>query len=238
MPLRILHRALLPTSADERLATESAAARTVPGCLEADVYRSLDDPAEIAAVELWQDEAAYGAHMAALADGSRTSLLVELAARDEARTEAYAHEYAALVDGVWTTSSRTPGGPIAWPARGAVRIVIQSCFADVDAEAPGLLANERETRREPGCEEFTWMRGVEDTRHILLLELWGSQRLYDQHWTLRRRTGSAGAARIRAERSHGTGGAEFYRQEELRLLYDRWLPRDPQAWSTTVDWSA
>lgn len=240
MPLRILHRLTLPTSADtdERLAAEAAATRALPGCREAEAYRGLSSPDEVAVVQLWEDEDAHDAYAAAVAAGTCASLPAELAVRDEAVTEAYPHEYAAPADGVWTAGSQGAGRRIVWPARGAVRIVIQSCFADVDAEAPGLLANEAETRREPGCREFAWLRGVDDPRHILLLELWESQRSYDQHWILRRRTGSGGPARQRAERAHGSNGAEFYRRQEFRLLYGRWLPRDDDAWSTTVDWPA
>lgn len=236
MTLRILHRLTLPASADERLAAEAGATRDLPGCREAEAYRSLGSPDEVAVVQLWEDEAAHDAYAAAVAVGTRTALPADLAAGDEARTEAYAHEYATPVEGVWTATSQGAGRRIAWPARGPVRIVIQSCFADTAAETPGLLANERETQREPGCLEFRWMRGVEDPRHILLLELWASQRIYDQHWILRRRTAGSGPARQRAERAHGTSGAEFYRQQEFRLLYGRWLPRDEDAWSTTVDW--
>ncbi|WP_244931381.1 antibiotic biosynthesis monooxygenase [Nocardioides sp. W7] len=244
MPLRILHRLTLPATATAsatatgRLAAEAVAARSLPGCREAEAYRSLSSPDQVAVVQLWEDEDAHDAYAAAVADGAVASLPAELASRDEAGTEAYAHEYAAPVEGVWTAASQSAGRRIVWPARGAVRIVIQSCFADPDAEAPGLLANEAETRREPGCLEFAWMRGVEDPRHILLLELWESQRIYDQHWLLRRRSGSGGPARVRAERTFGSNGAEFYRQQEFRLLYDRWLPRAEDAWSTTVDWPA
>lgn len=238
MALRILHRLTLPASADERLAAEARATRELPGCLEAEAYRSLRVPTEVAVVQLWAEESAHDAYAAEVADAVVPSLVADLAGRDEARTEAYAHEYFAPVEGVWAAASQGAERRIVWPARGPVRILIQSCFADPEAEAPALAANELETLREPGCEEFAWMRGVEDPRHILLLERWTSQRIYDQHWVLRRRTGSGGPARVRAERSLGSNGAEFYRHQEFRLLYGRWLPADEDAWPTTVDWPA
>nr|WP_301539755.1 antibiotic biosynthesis monooxygenase [Nocardioides sp. zg-DK7169] len=220
------------------MAEEARLVRTLPGCREAEAYRSLRDPLEVAVVQLWQDESAHDAYAADVAAATVPSLVAELAARDEVRTEAYTHEYFSPADGVWTAASQGAARRIVWPARGPVRIVIQSCFADPEGEAPALLANERETLREPGCEEFAWMRGVEDARHILLLERWSSQRIYDQHWVLRRRTASGGPARVRAERTHGTNGAEFYRHQQFRLLYGRWLPADPDDFPTTVDWPA
>ena len=238
MAIRILHRLTLPLSADDRLTEEARLVRALPGCREAEAYRSLRDPHEVAVVQLWEEESAHDAYAADVADATTPSLVAELAARDEVRTEAYAHEYFSPVDGVWTAASQGAERRIVWPARGPVRIIIQSCFADPEGEAPALLDNEQETLREAGCEEFAWMRGIEDTRHILLLERWTDQRLYDQHWVLRRRTASGGPARKRAERSLGTNGAEFYRHQEFRLLYGRWLPTDPEAYPTTVDWPA
>lgn len=233
MALRILHRFAHPTGPgpDTRLASEAATLRGLDGCREAEAYRGLRDPEQVAVVQLWEDEGAYAAHLVA----GPTTLPVELAARDEARTEIYPQEYFAPVDGVWTAESQQGERRIVWPARGAVRIVIQTCLADTAAERPALVANELETRREPGCSEFAWMSSVEVPGQVLLLETWASQRLYDEHWVLRRRTGSA-PARQRGERSHGTDGAEFYRQQEFRLLYDRWLPAEPSTASTTVLW--
>lgn len=238
MAIRILHRLTLPDAADERLAAEDSALRELPGCLQAESYRSLRSPAAVAVLRLWEDEAAHDAYAAAVADGTVASLAAELAGRDEASGEAYRHEYFAPVDGVWTAESQGAGRRIVWPAGEAVRILIQTCFPDTEREAPALLANEHETLREPGCLEFTWMRGVEDQRHILLLELWASQRLYDQHWVLRQRTASGGQASRRIERTRGSNGLEFYRHQEFRLLYGRWLPADERSWSTTVDWPA
>lgn len=236
--IRILHRLALPGTADARLADEAEALRTLPGCLEAEAYRSLRAPDQVAVVQLWSDQTAVDGHVAALATGERRCLAAEHAGRDESVDEIYPHQYFAPVEGVWTATGRTATNRVAWPAGGPVRIVIQSCFEDPAAEAPGLLANEEETLREAGCEEFGWFLGIGDPRHVLLLEHWRSQRLYDQHWNLRLRTGSTGAPRRRAERSHGSNGAEFYRRQRFRLMYDRWLPADEDTWSTTVDWPA
>lgn len=236
--IRVLHRLALPDTADERLADEAEVLRGLPGCLEAEAYRSLRVPEEVAVVHLWSDESALDAHVAALATGERRCLATEHAGQDGSVAEIYPHRYFAPVDGVWTATGRDATSRVVWPAGGPVRIVIQSCFEDPEAEAASLLANEEETLREPGCEEYGWFHGIGDHRHVLLLEHWRSQRLYDQHWNLRLRTGSTGAPRRRAERSHGRNGAEFYRRQPFRLLYDRWLPADEDTWSTTVDWSA
>lgn len=238
MAIRVLHRFSLPSDENDRLIADAQAARGMRGCLEAEAYRGVRNPEDVAVIQLWADEASHDAHAAAVAARVVPSLAVELAECDRAVTEAYAHEYSTPVDGVWTAASRGEGHRIVWPARGPVRIIIQSCFADPDTEAPGLVVNEQETRREPGCLEFAWMRGVEHRTHILLTELWSSQRIYDQHWALRRSTGSSGPARQRAERALGRNGAEFYRHQDFRLLYGRWLPRDAEAWSTTVEWPA
>lgn len=233
MALRILHQFIRPTGvdADALLASEAATLRGLDGCREAEAYRGLRDPEQVAVVQLWEDEDAYAAHLTA----GPATLPVVLAARDEGSTEIYSHGYFAPVDGVWTAESQQGDRRVVWPARGEVRIVIQTCLADTAAERPALVANELETLREPGCREFAWMSSVEVPGHVLLLETWASQRIYDQHWVLRRRTGSA-PARQRGERIHGTDGAEFYRRQEFRLLYGHWLPAEPDAASTTVLW--
>lgn len=236
--IRILHRLSLPGTADARLAEESEVLRSLPGCLEAEAYRSLRVPDDVAVVQLWRDQPTFDAHVTALATGERRCLAAEFAGRDASVDEIYRHQYFTPVDGVWTAAGREATSRVSWPAGGPIRIVIQSCFENPQAEAASLLANEEETLREPGCKEFGWFCGIEDPRHVLLLEHWRSQRLYDQHWNLRLRTGSTGASRRRAERSTGSNGAEFYRRQPFRLLYDRWVPADEDAWSTTVDWSA
>lgn len=234
--LRILHQFRAPASADDRLTAEAATTRGLPGCQEAEAYRGLSEPERVAMVQLWDDEDAYASYLTAVMAAELDSLPIELAGRDQAQTEAYPHTYFAPVDQVWTAQGQDVSRRIVWPARGPVRIVIQSCFANTAAEAPELLDNERKTRREPGCTDYAWLHGIDDNRHILLLESWADQRLYDQHWILRCRTRGTNSARQRAERAYGTNGAEFYRQDELRWHYDRWLPTDDNAWSNTVAW--
>ena len=235
MALRILHRFDFPTDPEStrQLVDYAQGARGTEACLEAEAYRGLRQDTDVAIVELWRDEEAYAAHLAATPD----ALPLVLAREDRASTEIYAHEYVAPVEGVWTAASRPTTRAIAWPARGEVRIAIQTTIADPEHERPALIANELETLREPGCLEFAWMRGIENPQHILLVEAWASQRIYDQHWILRRRTASA-PPRQPGERTLGTNGAEFYRREQFRLLYGLWVPADETAWSCTVDWPA
>ena len=239
MHLRILHRFDLPETEHARLLAESRATREIPGCLESEAYRGLREPEQVAVVQLWESEDAHDAYAAAVADGRRESLPAELAADDRARTEIYRHEYTRLADGAWTADSQVGGHRVVWPSAGApIRILIQSCYADVDAETPVLLSNERASLRELGCEEFAWMRGLDDDRHVLLLELWSDPHLYDQHWSMRRRTQGAAPTRVKAERSHGQGGAEFYRASEFQLQYGHWLPAHQADWASAVVWPA
>lgn len=239
MHLRILHRFELPETEHARLVAESRAVRELPGCLESEAYRGIREPHQVAVVQLWESEEAHDAYAAAVADGHVASLPAELAAGDRARTELYRHEYTGLADGAWTADSQVGGRRVVWPSQGApIRILIQSCYADVDGETPALMRNEHATLRELGCEEFAWMRGLDDERHVLLIELWSRPELYDQHWSLRQRTKGAAPARVRAERSFGAGGAEFYRAADFQLQYGHWLPAHQSEWASAVVWPA
>lgn len=236
--LRVLHRFTMPDTADDRLVAECRTTRTHAGCLEAEAYRAVGSPTAVAVTELWQDERAYGTYWRASLTTGDTLLTLDLARTDSADTEFYRQQHFRPDNGIWRVrNSEVEPHPIAWPARGPVRILIQSCFLDTDEEREWTARNDAETQREPGCLEFRWMRGIEDPRHVLLAELWESQQIYDRHWALRLATGSGGNPdRVRAERTFGTNGAEFYRLQEFRHHYDRWLPRHAPEWSSTIEW--
>lgn len=235
MTLRVVHRLRLPDADAAQLVTEIRELRGRRGCAEAEAYSFLSAPEEIAVVELWDDEEAFDAARGSRADGP-TDLLHDLATTDSVRTEIYRHSPFAVTDGRWVPTLEDRTATVQWPAAGAVRIVIQSCFADPEEERPSLMENEAETRREPGCLEYGWMTSLDEPTHVLLIELWEDQLLYDRHWALRARSGQLGRPRRRAERRHGSNGAEFYRMQRFRHLYGRWLPADPRDWSTSVDW--
>lgn len=236
--LRVLHRFTVPETNDERLVAECHATRQYAGCLEAEAYRAVGSPTTVAVVELWEDEHAYGAYWSATLLHTDAPLSLELARTDSSETEFYRQQHFRPENGIWQArDADTAVRPVVWPARGPIRILIQSCFLDTAEEREWIARNDAETQREPGCLEFRWMRGIEDPRHVLLAELWESQQIYDRHWALRLATGSGGNPnRVRTERSFGTNGAEFYRLQEFRHHYDRWLPRNASDWSSTIEW--
>ncbi len=239
--LRILHRLTLPTSADtdERLAAEAAATRALPGCREAEAYRGLSPPDEVAVVQLWEDEDAHDAYAAAVAAGTCASLPAEPGGPGRGRHRGLPARVRR--PGRRRLDRRLAGrGPTDRLARARGR-------ADRD---PVLLRRRRrggpgparERGRDPARARLPGVRlaarGRGPPAHPAAGVCGSPSGAYDQHWILRRRTGSGGPARQRAERAHGSNGAEFYRRQEFRLLYGRWLPRDDDAWSTTVDWPA
>lgn len=239
MTLRVLHQFSRDSVDEADLVRCTRSVRGVPGCLEAECYRSVVDPENLALTELWEDQHAFGDYWAHALAKPEDNPLVRAVGDGEREpvSEFYRHQYFSA-RGAWVAQvHKDRVQKVFWPAAGRVRVFIQSSSAHFDAVLPALLDNVRETRREPGCLQFAWVRGVEFPNHTALIELWESQAHYDAHWSLRTATGPSGPPPEPPPRQQGTNGAEFYRYERFRHLYDRWLPADVSRWSATVTWA-
>lgn len=200
---------------------------------EAELYVSLAEGEDSCAVVLLcRDEAQYAG---VLADLDRFPVYHEIV-RDGV-TEIYRRERYGLEDNMWVpVAGRQPS--IVWPADGAVRIVI-SYAVESNEEMRALTAREiADTRREPGCLVYSWFENVELPDHLLLLELWEDQRLYDLHWSGRMATtdyrGTSGRTARTPDRGERT--LEFYRRQEFSLHYGRMLPASADDYSDSVIW--
>ena len=240
--IRALHQLVADGSQDAGLVDYVQRVRKEPGCLEAECYRSLVDPKNVGIVELWQDQHSYGDYWARVLDRPEQDAVLRTASQHpqgESSSEFYRLQYF-YPDRVWVAvdhQDRTQ--KIFWPTSGSVRIIIQGSQANIDETLPAVLENVRETLREPGCLQFEQFRSIEFPNHMMLLELWRDQAIYDAHWQFRIKTGSgsAGVVREPAPRQQGSNGLEFYRYQPFTHLYDRWVPANVANWSETVIWA-
>lgn len=229
--LRVLHT-FAPERA-EQVQADVAALREEDGCVSAELYRSQD----LGAIAcLWRDEPAYWAHWARVIDSGIVPELRTLV--DEASTEFYRQEPYVLDAGKWVPAAPPEAERrIFWPARGAVRIIIQGAY---NYTPEPTRAEVIATRREPGCEQYDWLENIDLPGHLMLLEVWTDQAIYDRHWQLRRDTveyrGDSGRTPRPMER--GEAVREFYRQQAFAPHYDRWLPAATEEVATTVTWPA
>lgn len=242
--LRVLHPV---TAADDALVAYAEWARAQDGCIEAEPYRRTTGDRRGWLVELWADEPAFTSFWRGVLDGGEGGSLLRdsVSAADAAASEIY-HQRSFHKERGWVDDSLPDeGSVIAWPARGAVRVLIVTSVADPDAALTGFGRDEAATRREPGCLEYDWCQSLVDPHHFCLAELWESQPIYDAHWQLRIKVAEAAERRAASPprrapgpRSLGANSLEFYRHQPFRHHYDRWLPADVAAWSETVSWGS
>lgn len=230
--LRIIHRA---DDAPDGLIAEVRELREVAGVAQAELYRTLATAERDHAVAiLLESEEHLAAYLARLEESPLLKGLVE-----EGHTEVYRQQRYQLENGKWVPEN--PGVPlIMWPASGAVSIVIQNA-CEPNPEMRSLSAQEIEdTRREPGCEYYAWFENVELENHLMLLEVWKDQAIYDAHWFGRMATadyrGNSGRIATTPQRDHSS--REFYRLQQFSLHYGRLLPAQISHYSHTVDWTA
>lgn len=246
--LRVLHQFVIPDWALPAAATtpkgitdEIAWMRSEPGCVTAELYRMVEPVSlpDHALTAIWADEPAYWAFWEKVLNGGYPTL-ARLLSDDDAATEFYARTPFKLEDGVWMPEVPTGQRRIHWPARGAVRIIIETAVQASEAMYAKIAGEVAETRREDGCETYAWLENVELEGHLLLLELWSDQVVYDRHWHLRLVSSPFRGETMRhpASPQRGLVTREFYRQQRFRHYYDRWLPADPIAAATTVEFPA
>lgn len=235
--IRVLHQ-LDTKSPTDAVVSYAEQLRDTVGVEEAEAYAALDD-GHLALVETWKSQGGYSEHWArSIAHPAENWLLgrIQNHAAEVRPSEFYMLE-PFLGGSAWTASALADSTPaIVWPARGGVRVVCQIGMTDSAELRSGLIADQELTRREPGCLQYQWFQSLDVKEYFLLLELWENQSIYDKHWQLRNKTGSASGEMPIVERRRGTSGVEFYRHQPFVHLYDRWLPTDADAWSETVAW--
>ncbi|MEA5154923.1 putative quinol monooxygenase [Raineyella sp.] len=241
--LRVLHEFHHLTDPGP-LRDETDRLRRAPGCASAELYASLDGSAFHALTMLWETEEAYDAFWRRALAGDYpvlTGLVTGAASDGAATTEFYRREVFALRDGVWEPERHGESHrAIHWPAAGAVRVIIQNTVQASAAMYERIAAEVAETRREDGCLLYHWCEAVDLPGHLLLVELWADQVIYDRHWALRGATAAfrGDTLRIPARPQRGPQTREFYRRQRFRHHYERWLPADSYACATTVSWPA
>lgn len=223
--------------------------RDEPGCRTAELYTSVSpDDRFHALTAVWASEAEFDAWWDRARHGEYPTLFALVAENDpddadvdRAGTEIYRQTSFALRDGVWVPeASDEKARTIFWPARGPVRVLIQNAVGTSDAMYAKIRAEVIDTRREEGCVEYAWLENIDLPGHLLLVEVWADQTLYDRHWTLRQRTAAFVGDNLRkpADPERGPVSREFYRYQDFRHHYDRWLPVDPDAHATAIMWPA
>lgn len=223
------------------LGQEVSALRERDGIVQAEMYRSLavvdgTREATVAVAILAESEAVYADWISGLEQGSALRALVE-----GGRTEVYERRQYHLAGGRWAPLESDGQPPvIAWPAAGPVSIVIQGAYQP-NEQMRQLTAREiADTRREPGCVFYAWMENVELDNHLMLLEVWDNQRIYDAHWFGRLATGDyrGDSGRQPATPARGEASREFYRQQSFDFHYGRLLPAAVDNYSESILWTA
>lgn len=181
--------------------TRAGLARASEGCLQYELYQSLEFPENLIQLELWDSVAAFDAHWTGLLT-STEELSVLGSAPDELCApyhlglpssprrqgvngiEIYPHSHYARQDDVWVPAAE-PKRPrsVRWPARSGTRILVRSVLPPDhrDHLVPGAIA----TRQEKGCLQFEYFQSTSDENRLVLAELWDSPRTYDEHFLLR-----------------------------------------------------
>lgn len=249
--LRVLHLLCRRAGDDEDLLAHSAAARATSGCQEAEVYRAFERRENVALLELWSDEFAYGERWRKLVESGEAFRTVLRSSAERTYgpdgSEFYWQQIYAIKDGVWTPpEDHERSSAVMWASGAPVRIIGKGTRGQIRETMADLIAYSEETRREPGCLQFEHHQSIEPDAEgdSVNLELWTSQVIYDRHWALRRRSVAAGVALAsgaprsaeRPARRFGGNGYEYYQYVRYTHLYDHWRPEDVDRWSESVRW--
>ena len=236
--IRVVHRLLgrdAPAIGETDALTVVTGLREQPGILQAELYRTMArEDADMAIALIFEKESHLISVLANIAEWPGYKRILETA-----HTEIYSRAPYVLVDGVWTPEAGADSR-LVWPAHGAVSIVIQGAYLPND-DMHELTAEEiTDTRREPGCEYYAWMENVELPNHLMLLETWADQRIYDAHWFGRLKTGEycGDSGRVATSPQRGEAVREFYRQQVFDFHYGRLVPARLENYSESVAWSA
>lgn len=237
--LRVLHDITGPVDRD-RLVAAAVALRAVDGCVSAEVYASIIGDEHTALTLVFAHETDY---WSVWTSPPKAYAALHDVLTDDALcvTEFYEIVNFGISDGVWAPADADRSARrIFWPARGQVRIAIQYAVEPNDEMRTLVLPEVTETRREPGCLQYDWMENLELPEHLLLLEVWSDQVIYDRHAQMRVDTAPfrGESKRTRTEPTRGLTSLEFYRRQVFRVQYDRWMPADESGYSASIHWPA
>jgi quinol monooxygenase YgiN len=236
----------------------AALVRAEEGCLQYELFRSIEFPENLAQLELWESETAYDRHWRRLRDElASAGLLADPSAhlsapnhhgmphapRREGLNGVELYPYARFVRSpadVWVHAEEAQRiDSVRWPAWSAVRIIIQTNMP-VEADA-GAIKTSLDTRKEPGCLQFEHYRGIEFPENTVLFELWHDPEIYDIHYLNRIKERMFGGAtpspsRGSVERRYGQTGFEWYQHTFFLELDGIWQPENPAYRVSTVRW--
>jgi quinol monooxygenase YgiN len=255
-PIRALFSLASPTLADreEELRDLAAEVQRMPGCLEFDFFRDIEHPESFVQLELWKDADTFDHFRAtpssAVALGNVREMCTPfhpgvadfprrhgLNGVEFYRFNEFERDGRVYVAKDSSRRTRT----IQWPAYSNVRVVIEICLKLADDRK--LEPYSVDTRRQPGCEEFSWLRSISYPENVLHLELWsGGPTGYDKHYLKRTLEDIWGGIAVPrptfdfAERRYGRSGFEFYQHSFFASSGDVWLPEDPAARMISVRW--
>lgn len=223
-----------------RLVEAAAALRDAPGCVSAEVYASMIGDDHTALTMVFERESDYWSAWSN-APQAYADLHDVLTDDDLCVTEFSLVTSFGIADGVWAPADADRDARrIFWPARGEIRIAIQYAVEPNDEMRALVRPEVIETRREPGCLQYDWMESLELPEHLLLLEIWSDQVIYDRHAQKRVDTAAfrGDSKRRRTEPQRGITSLEFTRRQTFQLQYDRWMPADVADYSASIHWPA
>ncbi len=130
----------------------------------------------------------------------------------------------------------------------AIRVAVQSTFADADDRIPGLLDYSQRVREEAGCIQAEDFRSSEFPNNVMHLQLWEDSASFDAFWKKQGDRGILNDARTwqtphhyglpGAPRRHGQTGIEFYRHEYFGRAENVWVLADEKERSQSIRFPA
>ncbi|WP_026928113.1 antibiotic biosynthesis monooxygenase [Granulicoccus phenolivorans] len=240
--IRVVHHLEDVTDTDVVEAVQQV--RTAKGCLESEAFRGITSNGRVTVVELWEDEIAFSRDWINRVRNEKRDIIADQLSTSGLPSAIY-HQRTFRRERGWVDTELPQETLVTWPARGPVHIVILMSTPMPEAAIPAHTRDETNTRREHGCDWYSWNQSLEDPHHMCLTEVWSDQSIYDAHWNLRIKVAEAAAARGETQeppapgpRTLGSNSLEFYRHQGFRFMYDRWLPEANSDWSETISWGS
>jgi quinol monooxygenase YgiN len=258
--IRVLVQSALEGLADQipGLLDAARAARTEPGCLQYELFRSAELPEDFALLQLWENERAFDDHWRKQLDRG-VSLLGDLrqvqapyhfgSPQSPRRHGQNGVEFSKRVvtqgvDNVWMPRDESLRSEfVRWPATLPVRFISQNTS---DPSTPGQTQQfYDESRAEEGCLQFEAFRSIEFPENTVTLELWDSPRAIEKHWLnrLTQRMYPSPDAPMPAPRPepparrYGQAGSEWSQSTWYALVEGVWMPEDPDLRTLAIRWA-
>jgi quinol monooxygenase YgiN len=253
-------RVLISAAIDEedvdlvRLEDQARTMRGEEGCVHFEIFRSVEFPENFVQIETWENIEKLETR---LRSGKPLTLL-----GGESALEAPFHggtvsnprrhglngiefyplqRYKRIENEFVRTEMQSAPPALCWPSRfEAVRVLInESAEPSHDAE---MVPYSLDTRSQPGCVEFDFMRSLDFLENRLHIELWiGPPSLYDAHYQTRNRQRAYGGGIERPPdrplpRRIGAPGLEFYQHCFYARVGETFQPEETDERMSTVHW--